>query len=306
VAGHLAGDEVAHDDPAGDAVLDDEVEHLGAGVQLDRPRLHLVHHLLVGPQQQLLAGLATGVERAAHLGATEGPVVQQAAVLPGEGHPLRHHLVDDVHRHLGEPVHVRLAGAEVASLDRVVEEALHRVAVALVVLGGVDPALGRDRVGPPRAVVVREDLDVVALLAERGGGAGAGQAAADDDHVELPAVVRCHELHVELVLRPPVGQRALGDVAVQAADHWAPSCSYWVQLTITSPRMTQSGLSSASTMPVSTEIGNITFMAVIKAASPIANERRHEFHLGLFNPRLWNMDQVPWNRWMPNATLATM
>ena len=96
VAGDLAGDEVADDDPAGHAVLHDEVEHLGAGVQLDGAGVHLVHHLLVGAEQELLAGLAAGVERAAHLGAAEGAVVEQAAVLAGERHALGDHLVDDV------------------------------------------------------------------------------------------------------------------------------------------------------------------------------------------------------------------
>ena len=190
VRGDLAGDHVAHDDAAGHAVLDDEVEHLGAGVQRDRAQGDLVHHLLVGAEQQLLAGLAPGVERAGHLGAAEAAVVEQAAVLAGERHALGDGLVDDVHRLLGQAVHVRLAAAEVAALDRVVEEAEDRVAVALVVLGGVDAALGGDRVRPAGAVVVGEDLDVVALLAQRGGGRGAGQAGADDDDVELAPVVR--------------------------------------------------------------------------------------------------------------------
>ena len=206
------------------------------------PALHLVHHLLVGAEQQLLAGLAPGVEGAGHLGAAEGAVVEQAAVLAGEGHALGHHLVDDVDRHLGQAVHVGLAGAEVAALDRVVEEALHGVAVALVVLGRVDAALGGDRVRPPRAVVVGEDLDVVALLAERGGGAGAGQAGADDDDLELAAVVRRHELHVELVLGPLLVDGAGRDVALEGADHWVPPRSYSVQDTMTSPLLEAVGV----------------------------------------------------------------
>jgi hypothetical protein len=113
-----AGDHVAHDDAAGHTVLDDQVEHLGAGVELDRAQRHLVHHLLVGAEQQLLAGLAPGVERAGHLGAAEAAVVEEAAVLAGERDALRDGLVDDVHRLLGQAVHVRLAAAEVAALDR--------------------------------------------------------------------------------------------------------------------------------------------------------------------------------------------
>src|SRR5690606_20394803 len=97
--------------------------------------------------------------------------------------------------------------------------------------GGVDAALGGDRVRPAGAVVVREDLDVVALLAQRGGGRGARQAGADDDDVELAAVVGRHQLHVELVLGPPVFDGALGGVAVELADHqFSPSSAYCSQV----------------------------------------------------------------------------
>jgi hypothetical protein len=78
---------------------------------------------LVRAEEQLLPRLAARVERARDLRAAERAVVQQAAVLAREGHALRDALVDDVHRHLREPVDVRLARAEVAALDRVVEEA---------------------------------------------------------------------------------------------------------------------------------------------------------------------------------------
>ena len=81
-------------------------------------RLHSSHvaeadlagQLLVGAEQQLLAGLAAGVERAADLGAAEAAVVEQAAVLAGERHALGDHLVDDVDRHLGQAVDVAPRG----------------------------------------------------------------------------------------------------------------------------------------------------------------------------------------------------
>src|SRR3546814_7333826 len=95
--------------------------------------------------------------------------------------------------------------------------------------------------------------DLVALLAERGCGRGAGEAGADDDDLELAPVVGRHALHVELVLRPLVGDVAGRDVAVQLTDHQWSASSYSVQLTITSPSLPQSTLSSASTMPVSTD-----------------------------------------------------
>ena len=135
--------------PAVAAVLDDEVEHLGTRVQLHAVAVHGPHERLVGAEQQLLAGLAARVERARHLRATERAVVEQAAVLTRERHALRDALVDDVDRHLREPVHVRFAGAVVAALDRVVEQSVDAVAVVLVVLGRVDAALRRDRVRAP-------------------------------------------------------------------------------------------------------------------------------------------------------------
>ena len=106
VRAELAGEQVADDDAGAAAVDDDDVDELDAVAQLDVAEADLAGQLLVGAEQQLLAGLAAGVERAAHLGAAEGAVVEQAAVLPGERHALGGALVDDVHRHLGQAVDV--------------------------------------------------------------------------------------------------------------------------------------------------------------------------------------------------------
>ena len=97
---------------------------------------------------------------------------------------------------------MRLAGAEVAALDRVVEQPEDAVAVVVVVLGGVDAALGGDRVGAARAVLEAEALHLVAELAEARRGRGAGQAGADDDDGELALVVRVDQLQVALVVLP--------------------------------------------------------------------------------------------------------
>ena len=101
---------------------------------------------LVGAEEQLLAGLAAGVERARHLRAAERAVGQQAAVLARERHALRDALVDDVDADLRQAVDVGLAGAEIAALHRVVEQPEDAVAVVLVVLRGVDAALRGDGV----------------------------------------------------------------------------------------------------------------------------------------------------------------
>ena len=104
-----ARDEVAGDDADGAAVLEHDVEHLGARVQLDVAEVHLALERLVRAEQELLAGLAPGVERPRHLRAAERAGVEQAAVLAGERHALGDALVDDVHAQLREAVDVRLA-----------------------------------------------------------------------------------------------------------------------------------------------------------------------------------------------------
>ena len=204
----LAGDHVAGDDAAGLAVRDDQLEHLVAGEHRHRAGGDLALEGLVGADQQLLAGLAAGVEGARDLDAAEGAVVEQAAVLAGERDALRDALVDDVGADLGQAVDVGLARAVVAALDGVVEEAVDGVAVLLVVLRGVDAALRGDRVRAARGVLVAERLDVVAGLAERGGRRGAGQAGADDDDRELAAVGRVDEAGLELAVLPAVRDRA--------------------------------------------------------------------------------------------------
>ncbi len=195
--------------------MQNDIEHLHPVAELDRPFLDLTGQRLVGAEQQLLPGLAAGVERARHLGAAERAVVEQAAVLAGEGDALGGALVDDVVAHLGQPVDVGLPGAVVAALDRVVEQAVDAVAVVLVVLGGVDAALRGDRVGAPGGVVVGEDRDVVAELAEGGRRRGAGQAGADDEDVVLPLVGRIDQLHAEFVGLPFVLDGTGGDLGVE-------------------------------------------------------------------------------------------
>src|SRR5205085_3860114 len=98
------------------------------------------------------------------------------------------------------------------------EEPVDRVAVAPVVLGCVDAALGGDGVGAPGAVVEGEGLHLVAQLAEGGGGAGAGQARPHDDDLEAAPVVGRHELHLELVLVPLLLDGTAGDGRVET-DH---------------------------------------------------------------------------------------
>ena len=207
VALDLARHEVAGDDAARLAVLDDDVEHLVARVALHRAGGDLLVQGRVGAEQKLLAGLAAGVEGARYLRAAERTVGQQAAVLAGEGHALCHALIDDEVRDLGQAVDVGLAGAVVAALDRVVEQTVYRVVVVLVVLRGVDTALCGDRVGAAGRILDAEHLDVVAQFAERSGCGGASQTGSDDDDVELALVGGAYDLDSCLVVAPLLGER---------------------------------------------------------------------------------------------------
>ncbi len=220
VRGDRAGDHVAHDDAFGVAVHDHEIEHFGARKHLHRClRRSAVAERGVGAEQKLLAGLAAGVKGARDLRAAEGAIREQAAVFAGKGHALRHALVDDVRADFRQPIHVRFARAEVAALDRVVKKPVNGVAVVLVVLRGIDPALRGDRVRAPRRVLVAKAFHLVAHLAERGRGARAGQAGADDDDLVFPLVRGVDQLRVELVLLPLLLERAGGDFGIERAAH---------------------------------------------------------------------------------------
>ena len=74
-------------------------------------------------------------------------------------------LIDDGDADLREAVDVGFTGAEVAALDRVVEETIDAVAVVLIILGGVDAALGGDGVSAARGVLKTEATDLVAKFA---------------------------------------------------------------------------------------------------------------------------------------------
>src|SRR5690606_32271602 len=221
-----------------------------------------------------------GIEGAGHLGAAEAAVVEEAAILAGERDALGGGLVDDVQRQLGEAVDVGLAGPVVAALDGVVEEAVDRVAVVVIVLGGVDTALGGDGVRTPRRVVEGEHLHLVAQLTEGSGRRGAGEAGADDDDLELPLVGGVDEPDRELVALPLVLQRTGRDLGVEDDAHER------------NPKATAYGGSRKPTHST--------------AASAVAKARRIPLNRGWLIPMLWNIDQAPWNRWMARTVTASV
>ena len=204
----LASNEVLGDDTACAAVDNHHVLHLIAGVEFHLSGLHLCGERGVGTEQELLSGLSLCIEGTRHLCATERAVGEHAAVLTCEGHTLCHTLVDDIVRHLGQAVHVGLTGTVVATLHGVVEQAVHGVAVVLVVLGGVDTALRCDGVSAAGRVLDAEVDHVEPHLTKAGSCAGAGQTRTHYDDIELELVLRVHQALVSFIIGPFLGHGA--------------------------------------------------------------------------------------------------
>src|SRR3989337_3589002 len=80
----LAGDQIAGDDPHRPSLVEHDIEHLGAGEQLDSTELDLASQRLVGAEEKLLSGLTPCIERPGNLGSSERPVVEETTVLTDE------------------------------------------------------------------------------------------------------------------------------------------------------------------------------------------------------------------------------
>ena len=144
-------------------------------------------------------------------------------------------LIDDRITHLGETINVRFAGAEIATLDRIVEKPVNAVAVVRVIFRGVNSPLGRNAVRPPRTVLVTERFNLVALLGEGRGSRATSQPGADDDDLEAAAIVRRDQLGIVLMPAPLLREGAMRDLGIECADH------EWVR-NFTQPRRTAAGM----------------------------------------------------------------
>jgi hypothetical protein len=167
------------------------------------------------PSSKLLPRLPARIEGARHLRAAKGAIVEHAAVLTRKGHALRHALVDDGVAHLGQAVDIGLARAEVAALDRVVEEAVDAVAVIAIILGGIDAALRGHAVRAARAVLIGSSIRRCSQLTQRRCRRTARQPRTDDDDLESAPVGRVDQLHLELAALPQRLHRAGGHTAIQ-------------------------------------------------------------------------------------------
>ncbi len=209
----------------------DQVEHFSARKHFHRAEADLAAERLIRAKQQLLAGLSARVERARHLRSAEGTIIEITAVLAREGNALRDALINDVPAHLGEAINIGFARAKIAPLDRVVEKPVNAVAIVLVILGGVDAALGGDAVRAARTVLETEALDLVTQLGQSGRRRCARESGADDEDVKPALVRRVDELHLETVFVPLLRERARRNVRVQfhvssGTKHQIPSSNH--------------------------------------------------------------------------------
>ena len=216
----LPGHHVAGDNAARYAVLDDQIEHLVAGVQADRALGNLAMKRLGRRKLQLLAGLSPRVVRPRHLHTAERAGGQLAAVLAGKGSADRVHMVDHPDALLAQPEAVGLPRAEVAALNGVLDEPQDAVVVDLFGPRRVDAALGGDAVRAPWAVVVDEALHVEAQLAKGRGATGAGKPGADHDHGELAAVQRRDQPIRRLAAIPGGGGIAVRHTPIDAPNQF--------------------------------------------------------------------------------------
>src|SRR5262249_39437861 len=114
---------------------------------------------------------------------------------------------------------VGFARAEIAALDRVVKQAVDRVAVVAVILRGVDAALRGDGVRAARAVLKTEGLDVVAEFAQRGRRRGSPPTRRGDDVVDVALIGRVDQPHLLPVLRPLHRDRPRRNLRIESNAH---------------------------------------------------------------------------------------
>jgi hypothetical protein len=150
VGADLACDQISNHDAFGVPVYQHQIEHFGPRIHLHRACRDLVFKRLISSKQQLLAGLAAGIKGSRHLNPAKRTIRQQTAVLTRERNALRHALVDNIEADFGQAMNIRFSRPKITPFDRIVEQAENAIAVVLIVLGGVDTALRRDTVRPPR------------------------------------------------------------------------------------------------------------------------------------------------------------
>ena len=111
-------------------------------------------------------------------------------------------MVDNIVTHLGKTIHIGFSGSEIAAFDGVVKKTPDTVTIILVVFGGVDPALSRNAVSTPGAVLNTEVFYVIAEFAEGCRGRTAGKTGSYHNDIIFSFIGRIDKLKFKTVLIP--------------------------------------------------------------------------------------------------------
>ena len=210
-------DQTPRDNSLGVPVDQNEIEHLRLRKHLDVAGRDLAAKRLISAQKKLLPGLPARIKRSRDLRSAKRSVGQQSAVFPRKRHALFDAVIDDQIADFRETINIRLPRAKIAAFDRVVEQTENAVAVVLIILCGIDSALGGDAMRAAWAVLIAEAFHVVSELAQGGCRGSARQAASDNDDLKFPAIVRTDQAGVILVRRPFFRKRTRWE-------SWNPDC----------------------------------------------------------------------------------
>src|SRR5262245_12994109 len=189
---YFSGAEIAGKDSLGMSFDDHQVEHFSLRKHLHCARCDLTAKRLIATKEQLLTGLSTCIKGPRYLCAAKRAVGEQPAIFAGERNALRNTLVDDVIADLSEAIHVRFTGTKIPSLYRVVKQSVNAVPVVLVVFSRIYSTLGCDRMRATRRILKAKAFHPITQFPQRRGRRPAGQAASDDDDLELSPVVRAN------------------------------------------------------------------------------------------------------------------
>ena len=144
-----------------------------------------------------------------------------------ERHALLGALIDDEIADFGQPVNVPFARTEIAPFDRVVKQSKNAIAVVLVILGGIDPALRRNGMGATRRILITKTFHPITKLAQSGRGRSAGQSRTDHNDLKFAAIIRANETRIILVVPPFLLERTGRNFAVEFSDH--NCCAGWMR-----------------------------------------------------------------------------
>jgi len=205
VAFQLARYQIPGDDAARLTIYQHYVHQLATAVHGYGACRYLPVERAVSPQEALLPREPLGVEGSRYLHPAKRAVLYGATLLPGKGNAHRGEVVYHIVAHLGSPVDVPLARAEIAPLEHVVEQAVDAVIVILVVFGRIDPPLGSHRVRPTRGILVAENLHVIPQLPEGRGGASTREACTHHYDIQSFPVGRIHQFELRLMAIPLLG-----------------------------------------------------------------------------------------------------